>query len=172
MSSAPITLTGVAHGGEAVGRVGDLVAFVSLGLPGERVAFEVLERRPRYVRGRTVEVLEAAPARVTPPCPIFGTCGGCHWQHASYQAQLELKTAVLREQLARVARIAEPPVEPAVPSPLEWHYRNTVQLVPDREHAEQRLLCFQRSRSHDLVPVEHCYIADQLINRAIADAPW
>src|SRR5437867_242662 len=109
--SSLITLTGVAHGGEAVGRDGDLVAFVGLGLPGERVAAEIIERKPRFVRGRVTEVLEPSPARVTPPCPIFGTCGGCHWQHATYAAQLDFKTQVLRDQLTRLGRFASPPVD-------------------------------------------------------------
>jgi 23S rRNA (uracil1939-C5)-methyltransferase len=180
-----ITLTGVAHGGEAVGRAGDLVAFIGLGLPGERVAAEIVERKPRYVRGRVAEVHEASPVRVTPPCPIFGTCGGCHWQHATYAAQLAFKTQVLRDQLVRVGRFADPPVEEAVPSPQEWHYRNTVQFVPgsldasgrpvasgSRAAAAGRLLCFQRAHSHAPVPVEHCYISDELINRTIHDAAW
>src|SRR5438477_5728375 len=99
--SETIHLTGVAHGGEAVGRVGDMVAFVGLGLPGERVEAEILERKARFVRGRVREVLDASALRVTPPCPIFGTCGGCHWQHATYAAQLDFKTQVLRDQLQR-----------------------------------------------------------------------
>src|SRR5919199_4025913 len=125
-----ITLTGVAHGGEAVGRLGEVVAFVGLGLPGERVRAEVVERKPRFLRARVTEVLDASPQRVTAPCPIFGTCGGCHWQHATYAAQLDFKTRVLRDQLERIGRFGDPPVGEAVPSPLEWHYRNTVQLVP------------------------------------------
>lgn len=180
----PVVLHGVAHGGEAVGRAGDLVAFIGLGLPGERVRVEITERKPRYLRGHVVEVLEPSPERVTPPCPIFGTCGGCQWQHATYAAQLAFKTAVLRDQLARLGGFADPPVEPALASPLEWHYRNTVQFVPavlvgERPVAASRarggtgrLLCFQRARSNEPVPVEHCYIATELINWAIHRLPW
>ncbi|MBI3970318.1 MAG: 23S rRNA (uracil(1939)-C(5))-methyltransferase RlmD [Chloroflexi bacterium] len=188
------SLERVAHGGECVGRAGDLVAFVAYGLPGERVAFDVTERKARFVRGRVAEVLDAAPERVTAPCPIFGTCGGCHWQHATYEAQLQFKTGVLREQLERGGKFAEPPIEDAVPSPLVWHYRNTVQFVPgeigpdgepvaaSRHEAAStssaarregsRLLCFQRAHSHAVVPVEHCYISDELINRTIHATPW
>ncbi|HEX2033873.1 MAG TPA: 23S rRNA (uracil(1939)-C(5))-methyltransferase RlmD [Chloroflexota bacterium] len=167
---AQVTLHGVAHGGEAVGRLDDLVTFAGFGLPGERVALEVLERKPRYLKGRVVEVLQASPDRVTAPCPIFGTCGGCHWQHASYEAQLRLKTEVLHDQLLRLGKLEAVPIEPAVPSPREWHYRNTVQLVP--VPGVHRLLGFQRSHSHEPVAVEHCYISDELINRVIHDAPW
>jgi 23S rRNA (uracil1939-C5)-methyltransferase len=164
-----LELTGVAHGGEAVGRDADLVSFVSLGLQGERVRAEVIERKPRFQRARVTEVLRASDERVTPPCPIFGTCGGCHWQHASYPEQLRLKTGVLREQLTRVAQVMDPPVLDAIPSPQEWHYRNRVQLVPV---PGTRFVGFRRAQSHDVVPVERCYIADDRINEVIAAAPW
>ncbi|MDQ3699467.1 MAG: 23S rRNA (uracil(1939)-C(5))-methyltransferase RlmD [Chloroflexota bacterium] len=168
-------LHGVAHGGEAVGRAGDVVAFVGYALPGERARVRVTERKPRYVRGRLIALLEEAPERVPPPCPIFAICGGCHWQHADYSAQLRFKSDVLRDQLVRVGKFPRPSLEPALPSPQAWHYRNTVQLVPrsgaPAERRERRL-CFQRAHSHDPVPVEHCYISDPLINRAIAAVPW
>jgi 23S rRNA (uracil1939-C5)-methyltransferase len=167
--SLHITLDGVAHGGEAVGRAGDLVTFVSLGLPGECVAAEVVERKPRFLRARTIEVVTPSPERVTPPCPVFGTCGGCHWQHASYEAQLRFKSDVLRDQLRRVGRFEDPPVGAPLPSPLQWHYRNRVQLVPV---PGTRLVGFRKAHSHEPIPVEHCYISDQRINEVIAAAPW
>jgi 23S rRNA (uracil1939-C5)-methyltransferase len=184
-TEAEIALYGAAHGGEAVGRVGDRVAFIAYGLPGERVLAETLERKPRFLRGRVREVLEPAPERVPPPCPIFGTCGGCHWQHATYGAQLRYKRGVLVDQLIRIGKFLDPPVGESVASPREWHYRNTVQLVSGSLRSDSRpvraaegglpgsrLLCFQRAHSHDPVPVEHCYISDELINRAIHDVPW
>ncbi len=146
-----------------------MVTFVSLGLPGERVAADVVERKPRFLRARTTEVLEPSAERVTPPCPVFGTCGGCHWQHAAYDAQLRFKTDVLRDQLRRTGRFERPPVEPPIPSPLQWHYRNHVQLIPV---AGSRLVGFRRAQSHDPVTVEHCYISDYRINEVIAAAPW
>ena len=175
-ADAEVALTGVAHGGEAVGRIGEKVAFVAYGLPGERVTATLTETRPRYVRGRAVTVLEAAPQRETPLCPIFGICGGCHWQHAAYAAQLEFKTEILRDQLSRLGRFAGPPVLPAVASPDPWHYRNTVQMIPSRVRGaaapSPRRLCFQRAHSHDPVAVEHCYISDPLINRLIESECW
>jgi 23S rRNA (uracil1939-C5)-methyltransferase len=167
--TAELTLTGVAHGGETVARDGDLVTFVSLGLPGERVLADIVDRKPRFQRGRVRQVLEAASERITPPCDVFGTCGGCHWQHAAYASQLEYKTAVLRDQLERTGRFEAPPVESAIASPLEWHYRNRVQLVPI---AGSRLVGFRRAHSHYPVPVEHCYISDPRINELIVEAPW
>lgn len=182
-----LTLDGAAHGGEAVGRTGDLVAFVALGLPGERVRAGIAERKARFLRGHVTRVITPSPDRVTPPCPIFGTCGGCHWQHAAYAAQLRFKTAVLRDQLERLGRFGDPPLDDAIASPLEWEYRNRVRLLPASVPATgrgapvpagrpgggtERLLCFQRLRSHEPVPVERCYISDTLINRVIHEVPW
>jgi 23S rRNA (uracil1939-C5)-methyltransferase len=171
-----VTLSGVAHGGDAVGRIGEKVAFVAYGLPGERVTVSLTETRPRYARGRVSAVLDPSPQRETPPCPIFGICGGCHWQHAAYAAQLEYKTEILRDQLTRLGRFSDPPILPAVASPDPWHYRNTVQMIPSRVRGAaaptERRLCFQRAHSHDPVAVEHCYISDPLINRLIEGDFW
>ena len=186
-----LTLDRVAHGGECVGRLNKHVAFVTLGLPGERVKIELTARRARYVRGRVVKDLSPSPERVSAPCPIFGICGGCHWQHATYAAQLRFKTDVLREHLRRLGRQPGFEPEPAIPSPQEWRYRNTVQLVPasagqatnpgpdqrtgrgaTRGEEASRLLCFQQAHSHDLVPVEHCSTSDPLINRVLHELPW
>lgn len=152
-----------------MGRVGDLVTFVSLGLADEEVRIEVIERKARFQRGRVREVVRESPERVTAPCPLFGTCGGCHWQHASYAEQLRIKTSVLREQLERLARVGQPKVLEAIASPLEWQYRNRVQVVPV---AGTRLVGFRRGQSHEVVPVERCYISDERINEIIARAPW
>ena len=61
----------------------------------------------------TLEVLEPAPERVAAPCPVFGRCGGCHYQHAPYEYQLAAKRAILADQLRRLGKM-EPPEEIAV----------------------------------------------------------
>ncbi|NLG26373.1 MAG: TRAM domain-containing protein, partial [Chloroflexi bacterium] len=82
--SIDLTLDDISHGGEAVGRHDGRVIFVPLAIPGETVRVELTEQRERYAHARLLEVLTPAPARVTPPCPWFGRCGGCHWQHIAY----------------------------------------------------------------------------------------
>ncbi len=100
-----VELTRVAHGGIVVGRHDGKVVFVTGGLPGERVLVEITERGSRFDRGRVAQVLESAPGRVIPQCPIVDSCGGCDWQHATPELQRELKTEVVAEQLARLAGI-------------------------------------------------------------------
>src|ERR1700729_4211381 len=103
-----LTAGEAAHGGWCVARAGDqgsLVLFVRHALPGERVRAVITQVTAKLARADAVEILDASPDRVTPPCPHArpGGCGGCDWQHASLPAQRQLKAAVIRQQLARIA---------------------------------------------------------------------
>jgi 23S rRNA (uracil1939-C5)-methyltransferase len=124
-----VTLEKLVYGGAALGRLsGGVAAFVPFGLPGETVRVRLVEQKRGHVRARLVEVLEPSPDRIAPKCRHFGICGGCHYQHLSYPAQLRIKTAILRDQLTRIGKLPDPPVQPMVASPAEWNYRNHVQF--------------------------------------------
>jgi tRNA/tmRNA/rRNA uracil-C5-methylase (TrmA/RlmC/RlmD family) len=153
-----VTVGPVAHGGHCVARPDDgPVLFVRHALPGERVRVAVTERRAGFWRADAVEVLEASPDRVEPPCPFArpGVCGGCDFQHASSEAQRELKAAVVREQLARLGHRPDLDVTvDALPGgPLRW--RSRVQYAVGRDGR----LGFHPFRSHRVVPVDDCPIA-------------
>src|SRR5215217_4445241 len=102
-----LELTGVAHGGEAIGRHEGRVFFVPYGLPGETVVAEIVQDKADYARAEIVEIVQASPERVTAPCAYFGACGGCQWQHATYQAQLDFKRGIVAEQLRRIGRFED-----------------------------------------------------------------
>jgi len=101
----------MAHGGTALGRHEGKVVFVPYAIPGEEVLVEIVEDKGRYARGRLVEVLSPSAQRVSPSCPHFGShgCGGCHWQHITYEAQLEFKQRIVQDQLERIGRVV--PIE-------------------------------------------------------------
>lgn len=146
----------VAHGGIVVGRLDGKVVFASGGLPGERVLVDITERGKRFDRGRVVEVLEPAPGRVEEPCPIAGRCGGCDWQHADAATQLELKRAVVAEQLQRLAGLEwRGAVEPVPGGLLGW--RTRVRYAVD----DDGTVGLRARRSHDVValPPQGCLIA-------------
>ncbi|SDH38146.1 tRNA/tmRNA/rRNA uracil-C5-methylase, TrmA/RlmC/RlmD family [Nonomuraea jiangxiensis] len=132
--------------------------FVRHALPGERVIADVTEETTRFLRADAVEILEASPDRVVPPCPYAGPgrCGGCDWQHATLEAQRRLKAQVVAEQLQRLAGIEREIVVEEVPGAkdgLGWRTRVQFAARPDGE------LGFRRHRSHEIEVVDACLIA-------------
>ncbi|PZW03640.1 tRNA/tmRNA/rRNA uracil-C5-methylase, TrmA/RlmC/RlmD family [Micromonospora phaseoli] len=165
-----LTVAAVAPGGHCVARVDGQVVFVRHALPGERVLAEVTEVHRGFVRADAVSVLEAAPDRVTPPCPYArpGRCGGCDLQHVAPPAQLDWKAKVVREQLVRLGGLDETEcdalgvrVEPLPGGPLGW--RSRVRYAVDAAGRAGLL----KHRSHEVVPVDRCLIA----HPAIQDLP-
>jgi len=142
--------------------------FIPFVLEGEQVEASVTEEKPGFARARLESVLQASTDRITPGCPYFQRCGGCHYQHAGYSHQLTIKAAILQETLRRTAKLEIPCELQLHPSP-EWNYRNRTRLKI--ETTPHFALGYYSFRSHDLFPVERCPISSPLINRAI-DALW
>lgn len=161
MDTFTLQLTGIAHGGAALGRHEGRVIFVPYTLPGETARVEITEDKGRFAFARLVEVLEPAPDRVAPACPYFGPtgCGGCQWQHIAYSAQLRLKTEIVADQLTRIGKIAAPLVRPTLPDSSGWAYRNHAQFRP----ASGGGLGFQAAGSNKTVAVEECPILHPLL---------
>ncbi len=142
--------------------------FVPFVLPNEQVEVSIIESRSGFARANLEKVLTASPDRVEPGCQYFGNCGGCQYQHISYQVQLQQKAEILRETLRRGAKLelkhdiqlhASPP----------WNYRNRTRMHV--RHRPGFVLGYYRHSSHDVLPVEACPISSPFINRAIA-AVW
>src|SRR5690348_2415720 len=119
------------YGGSALGHHEGHTVLVSGALPGERVAVEPLRQAKGVVHARLLEVLAPSSERVQAPCPYFGRCGGCHYQHLEPSRQLEVKREILRETLRRIGHI-DWPGEIITHSAEPWHYRNQVQLKVER----------------------------------------
>ena len=127
--------------------------FVRHALPGELVRVRVTEQAGSFWRADAVELLEPSPNRVAPPCPHAapGRCGGCDWQHASGAAQREIKAAVVREQLARIARLDVPVTVEELPGGLlGWRSRIQWAIAADGT------LGLRRHRSHDVEAIDFC----------------
>ena len=150
------------YGGEGLSRVDGEVVFTPFVLPGETVEAERTGSRKKAQRARLVNVAEPSPARVSPLCPYFGHCGGCQYQHAGYEAQLELKRGILAETLRRVGKIEfdEARIETVAGEP--FGYRNRAQF-----HFERGRMGYRELNSHKLVPIEKCPISSPKINEAI-----
>jgi 23S rRNA (uracil1939-C5)-methyltransferase len=143
-------------------------AFVPFVIPGEQVEASPVEIRPGFVRAKLDKVLTASSERIEPACPYFGRCGGCHYQHINYDAQLRYEADILRETLRRTAKL-ELAREIQLHAAEPWHYRNRTRVRV--RHAPEFALGYNRANSHDVLPVENCPISSPLINQAIA-AVW
>ncbi len=142
--------------------------FVPFVLTGEKIEATLTEEKPGFARAEATAIIEPSPHRTPPPCPHFGRCGGCHYQHTSYEQQLEIKKEILRENLRRIAKLELQNEIQVHPSP-SWNYRNRsrfqVRTRPDFAAG------YFKFSSHELLPVEECPISSPLINRALA-ALW
>ena len=107
MSSHELHIEGIAAGGAGVGRAADgRAVFVQRTAPGDRVRVELLEEKPRWARGRLLEVLVAGPGRRPAPCPQYVRCGGRTLEHLEYDRQLAAKGSLVREAVSRIGKVA------------------------------------------------------------------
>ncbi|RLD04960.1 MAG: hypothetical protein DRI56_10310 [Chloroflexota bacterium] len=156
-----VTPTKFTYGGECLARLPDgRAVFIPYTLPGETIKIRLTEDKPRYARAELLEILSPAPERITPKCPHFMHCGGCHYQHIPYPEQLKAKKDIIQDQLQRIGKIADAPIQNTVPSPSPWNYLNHIQfhLTPEGT------LGFKAFRSEKIIPIQECHLADELIS--------
>lgn len=150
------------YGGAGLARADGKAVFVPFTLPGETVEAHITEDKRSFANAELDAVLEPSQERAAPACRYFGECGGCHYQHATYAAQIKLKLGILRETLERARLANVPEILPVHAEPLA--YRNRVRL-----HLQRRpfALCYKRRASHESLPVERCPIAAPVLEQAI-----
>ncbi len=161
----------VAFGGQGVGRLpGGKVCFVPFTLPGEKVCVRIRRELKTYAEGELTRIVEASPERVKPACPVFGRCGGCQYQHATYPRQLAMKRDQVVDALRRIGGFPDPPVAETLASPHEFHYRNRITV-----HAKDGKIGFYGPKSRSLIEVATCPIASVPVNTQLttllADKP-
>ncbi|HET9698728.1 MAG TPA: 23S rRNA (uracil(1939)-C(5))-methyltransferase RlmD [Terriglobales bacterium] len=170
-----LTIEKLVYGGDGLGRIESegrrKAVFVPLVLPGERVEAKVVEDRPAFARARLERVVEPSPDRTSPPCPYFGECGGCHYQHATYEAQLKFKEQILRETVSRIAKSELPEIQVHASEPLHYRNRTRVKVAASSGGNTKFVIGYYRLSSHDLLPVRECPISSPPINRTL-QAIW
>ncbi|HRE46165.1 MAG TPA: class I SAM-dependent RNA methyltransferase [Aggregatilineales bacterium] len=151
-----LTLTGMAHGGSAVGRHEGRAIFVPYAISGEVITARITEDKGRFAFAEGITLLDPADSRIYPECPHFGPkrCGGCQWQHIDYPAQLDFKRQIVIDQLARIGGIADPLVHPVLASPDVWAYRShmTMQITPEGR------LGFVSTDGQTVIGIDECHL--------------
>ncbi len=157
----PVQVEKPIYGGAFLARVDGKAVFVPLTLPGEQVLIHVTDDKGGYATAEADEIITASPQRIAPTCRHFGACGGCHYQHATYTAQLEFKQTILRETLTRAG--VDPPEEikalAAENEAQSWAYRNRIRLAFNADGNPG----YRGRRSHAVVPIAECPIAAPLL---------
>ena len=124
-----LEITTLAAEGKAMGRWNDVVVFVPMTVPGDVVDVQIRSKRRRFMEGFAVRYVRRSPLRAEPFCEHFGVCGGCKWQNLPYDEQLRFKTEQVRDQLARIGKVALPEIRPCLGSAQTTFYRNKLEFT-------------------------------------------
>jgi len=158
-----VKIDSMAFGGQGVARVEGKVLFVPYTVTGDEVWIEITEEKKKHSIGKLVGISEPSSLRVDPPCPYFGECGGCQWQHINPSIHGEIKRTILIETLKRLGKLGQiPPVE-VVPFLKPYGYRTRVQLK-----VRKKTMGYYQKGSHKIVDINHCPISHPLTNRIIS----
>lgn len=157
----------LAYGGAGFGRLDGKACFVPFTAPGDLVEVRIEKNKSSYSEGVVEKIYSPSKHRVLPPCPVFGICGGCNWQHVSYDEQCAQKETIFAETLWRAARIEAEKIRPLLKAPSQLAYRQRIQLKSD--YADGCLsLGFYRRASHDVIDInDQCQIAAKPLNTAM-----
>lgn len=159
-----LTLEEMGKLGEAVAHHDGATVFVFGGIPGETVEAEVVRQRGKRIAARVVKATSSSPHRIDPPCPYFGTCTGCQWQHIDYEEQVQLKWRMVRHAIAETGGMPDAPVAPVVPAAEHFEYRNHARFTVGPEGT----LGFVNRETHRFVRIDRCLLMHPWINRALA----
>jgi len=166
-----LTIDGLGHSGEGVGRYQGFTVFVPGAVPGDKVEITVSEVKKNYARAALRRVVQASPDRVAPICPVVGQCGGCPLQQIAYPAQLALKRQQVMEALRRLGKLEDVPVYPTLGMDEPWRYRNKAQF-PVGTGSGRVIAGFFAPGTHRIVDIDQCEIQHPLGNeimRAVKD---
>ncbi|MHC5827500.1 MAG: class I SAM-dependent RNA methyltransferase, partial [Nostoc sp.] len=119
-----VTIANLSDTGDGVGRADERVVFVPDTVPGDRAIVRLVHVKPKYAHGKLQELLSRSPHRIRPSCIVADKCGGCQWQHISYDYQLAAKQNQVIQALERIGGFVQPPVDPVLAAPSALNYRN------------------------------------------------
>jgi 23S rRNA (uracil1939-C5)-methyltransferase len=161
-----LEITALVHGGRGIGRHEGKAVFVPLTAPGDRIDCRVVKSKRRFAEAELTELIVPSLLRREPPCPFFGACGGCQWQHLPYSEQTRWKNQNFVDLMVRSKVVDVDRLKPIVPAPDEWYYRNRVQFK--MQFSDDGLtLGFYRQGSHRVVDIDCCLLVSPPIQRTL-----
>src|SRR5436309_1195087 len=164
MRIVDLKIQDVAFGGKGVGRDSGKAVFIPFTIDGEIVSAKIVREKKQFANAELVDLKESSPHRVSPECPYFGRCGGCAYQHISYEHQLAIKWRQVRDVLQRIGKLKDVPMRPIIPSPDQYAYRNRITV-----HAQDGVIGFFRHDSHRFIDIERCPISSDEVNRVLTE---
>lgn len=172
-----IEIFDIAEEGKGVGRYEDLVLFIEKAIPGDVVNVELQRKKKNFAEGRVTQIVKSSPFRIEPFCPHFGVCGGCKWQHMSYQAQLKFKHQYVDNALSRIGKVDTSSMEEILGSQNTTYYRNKLEYtfsnkrwLTDRDAVvdpqDMNALGFHvPGRFDKILDIEHCFLQQDPSNK-------
>jgi len=152
-----LRLESIAPGGDALGRFDGKPVFVKGGAPDETVCCRVTGERKTWARAELLEITEPSPARTEAACPYYGNCGGCNLQHIEYNAQIKVKTNIIKETLRRIGGFVPP--EPEIFACSPWEYRNRMQFHCVRPESGEKFNFGLKGGGGEIIKVTDCPVA-------------
>jgi 23S rRNA (uracil1939-C5)-methyltransferase/tRNA (uracil-5-)-methyltransferase len=150
--------------GLGIGRHNGWVIMVPNVAIGERIRCRIYRNHSNYSEADPVEILEPSTERIAPKCPLFGICGGCQYQHLSYETQLKLKQQHVKELLQKLTGI-DAEVAPTLGTDQIYHYRS--KLTPHFEKDAKNIGFLKVGSRFAIVDVEQCCIGTPAINEKL-----
>ncbi len=151
----------LSFGGSGIARHAGVVIFVPFAAPGDHLQIKITQIKKRHAEAEIQKILSPGPDRSQPPCSVYGHCGGCNWQHLTYESQLRFKQEIVMDFLKKFIS-AESRVLPIVPSPQPLHYRHRSQLK-----FKDGKLGFFKKNSHEIVDIDRCWIVEESLSKQI-----
>lgn len=162
---------GIGEHGEGVARYRGFTVFVDGAIPGDEVLAQIVQVKQNYARARMLEIIRPAPHRVPPRCPVFGRCGGCQLQHMAYAEQLQWKSRLVRDALARIGHLSDVVVRDTLEAAQPWHYRTKALFPVGRTPAGDGVIVGLYARgTHRIVEVADCPVQHPVNNEILAAA--
>jgi len=154
-----IDIFDISYEGAGVGKIDSKIVFVPKSLVGEQVKAEIIKTNNSFSVGKLLEVCCSSKKRIKPFCPYFEICGGCDFQHCSYEHEQFLKVTILKREISKVFECEDIQI---FASPKRFFYRNKIKLeVKDDE------VGYLKAKSHIFFPIQKCPIASEQINNCI-----